>query len=175
MFSQIQDLPLHPLAVHAAVILVPLATLMAILFVIPRTRSWAALPMAAGSVAALVAVFVARQSGISLKQTLQKLGGGQQWSNGPVGKAVAIHQGRANVLMVMMIFFAVIAVAVYFLWRRPDRFTGTLQYVACAVLVVGAVAVGFQTYRVGDAGSRALWNPDGNLDYGSASTVTSAR
>lgn len=172
MFSQIQDLPLHPLAVHAAVVLVPLATLMAILFVVPRTRSWAALPMAVVSVAALAAVFVAKQSGSSLKETLQKLGGGQQWSNGPVGKAVAIHQNRANVLVVMMIFFAVIAVAVYFLWRRADQFTGTLQYVACAVLVVGALAVGFQTYRVGDAGSRALWNPDGNVDYGSPRFVS---
>jgi hypothetical protein len=33
------------------------------------------------------------------------------------------------------------------------------------VLVLGAVAVGVQVARVGDAGAKAVWNPDGNADF----------
>ena len=41
MFDSFNGLPLHALVLHTVVIAVPLATLLAILFGIPRTRSWA--------------------------------------------------------------------------------------------------------------------------------------
>lgn len=164
---EIQGLPLHPLTVHAAVILVPLAALLALLFVVPRMRGWAGLPMAVVSIAAVLSLIVAKLSGGSLKNTLERLGGGKQWESSPIGKLVLEHQSRANVLLVLMIAFAAVAVVAYFLSRRPDRFTGATQLVVCALLVVGAVAVAVQVYRVGDAGSRAVWNPGGNVDYGS--------
>lgn len=171
MFDQIQSLPLHPLAVHAAVVLVPLAALLALLFVVPRTRAWARLPMALVSVAAAVAVYVAKLSGLSLEQTLRRLGGGRAWDTSPIGELVKIHQHRANTLLVMMIVFAAVTVAAYLLSLRPRLFTGIVRAVVCVVLVVGAVVVGVQVYRVGDAGSRAVWNPDGNVNYGSSAVV----
>jgi len=172
MLHEVQNLPLHPLAVHAAVVLVPLAALLGLLFVLPRARRLAGLPMALVSVAAVLSVIVAKLSGQNLKTALERLNGGKQWDDSSIGKLVQTHQNRANVLLLMMIVFAVIAVAAYLLSRRPDRFSGVTQVVVCVLLVLGAVAVGVQVYRVGDAGSRAVWNPDGNVDYGSSAAIT---
>jgi divalent metal cation (Fe/Co/Zn/Cd) transporter len=174
--EQFHGLPVHPLAVHAAVVFVPLATLLAILFVIPRTRAWAAIPMALVSVAALVSVYVARASGFNFKTHLSEVSGGASAFNSSVlGQAILTHQGRANVLFYMMIVFAVIAVAVYFLYRDVDRFVGPVQYVACGVLVVAALVVAFQTYRVGESGSKAVYNPDGNQSFTTTARIGQLR
>jgi predicted membrane protein DUF2231 len=152
MFHEIGGLPVHPLAVHAAVVSVPLAALLGILFAIPRTRAWARVPLALVSVGAAGAVFVARQSGKDLEKTLGLTGG-----NSAVVALVRTHAGRANVLMVMAVIFAVLAVAAFFVSRDPRRFQGTLAAVVCAVVVVASVAIAFQCYRVGDSGARAVW------------------
>ena len=55
--QEFHGLPVHPLAVHAPVVLIPLALLLVVLFVIPRTRAWAAIPMV------VVSVGIRRQSG----------------------------------------------------------------------------------------------------------------
>ena len=39
MFDEFNGLPLHPLAVHAVVALIPLSALLGVLFAVPRTRS----------------------------------------------------------------------------------------------------------------------------------------
>ena len=157
--QQVNGLPTHALAVHAAVVFVPLAAFLAILFVIPRTRSWAALPMAIVSVGALISVYIARESGFNLKRHLQ------------LGALIQDHENKANVLFYLMIPFAIIAVVVYLLWRRPGQFTGAVQWVACTVLIVGAVVVGVQTIRVGEAGAKALWNPTGANNFNSSAPL----
>jgi predicted membrane channel-forming protein YqfA (hemolysin III family) len=170
--DEFHNLPVHALAVHGAVVLVPLSVLLALLFVFPRTRHWAALPMAIVAVVALVNVYVAKVSGGHLRDALSALSGDPKaWASSPVGKAIKDHQDKANWLFILMIVFAVIAVLVYVLYRQSDRFTGPLEYVACGVLVVAALVVAFQTYRVGEAGSKAVWNPDGNIDYSSSSPL----
>lgn len=153
---EIHGLPLHALSVHSTVVLIPLAALLAILFAIPRTRQWAALPMPIVSVAALVSTYVSKESGESLKANLG------------LGQLIQDHEDKANVLFYFMIVFAIIAVAVYLLWRRPDTFTGGVMWAACTVLVVAALVVAFQTYRVGEAGAKAVWNPTGDANYSSA-------
>lgn len=160
MFSQIHGLPLHPLAVHAAVIFVPLAAFLGVLFAVPRTRVWSRIPLALVSIAALASVFVAKQSGQKLRDAL-----GLQ---GPVASLIAEHQRRANLLMILVLIFTVIALVAVFVSRDAQRFNGALAIAVSAVVVVGAVVVGIQTYRVGDIGSKALWNPTGTIDYGSS-------
>jgi phosphoglycerol transferase MdoB-like AlkP superfamily enzyme len=166
--KEIHGLPVHALALHAAVVLIPLAALLALLFVIRRTRAWSAVAMALTSVAALVALFVTRESGFNLKNTLEAQGGGEAWEESPVGKAVYHHEHLANLLFVLFIVFTVVVLVVFFLYRRADGFRGPLEYVACTVLVIGALVVAFQTYRVGEAGSKAVWNPTGDQSYSSA-------
>lgn len=174
--DEFHGLPVHPLAVHAAVVLVPLATLLAVLFVIPRTRAWAAIPMAAVSVGAFISVYVARASGLNFRSHLVKLSGGNDaFSASTLGKAVDTHEGRANVLFYFMIGFAIIAVAVYFLYRDADRFVGVVEYVACGVLVVSAVVIAVQVARVGESGSKAVYNPDGKQDFSSTAPIAQLR
>jgi hypothetical protein len=152
MFHEIGGLPLHPLAVHAAVVSVPLAALLGILFAVPRTRAWSRVPFALVSIGAAGAVFVARQSGKDLEKTLGLTGG-----NSAVVALVRVHAGRANVLMIMVVVFAVLAVAAFFLSSDPQRFQGTLAVAVCAVVVMASVVLAFQCYRVGDSGARAVW------------------
>lgn len=160
MFSEFNGLPLHPLAVHAAVVLVPLAALMGVLFAVPRTRAWSRLPLLATSIGAVVAVFVARQSGKAFEKTLHL--------QGDANDLIQEHKHRANLLLIVVIVFAVIAIAAYVL-TRVDNVSATVTNVLAVLLVIGAIGVAFQTYRVGDIGSRAVWNPSGQVDYGSDS------
>lgn len=145
--ARFHDLPVHPLAVHSAVVLIPLAALLAVLFVIPRTRAWAALPLAVVSIAGFLSLLVARESGFNLKAELQ------------LGDLINNHEHQASLLLWFMLVFAIIAVGVYVLYRQADRFTGAVEYVACGVLIVGALVVAWQTYKTGEAGSRVLWCP----------------
>jgi hypothetical protein len=163
-------LPTHALAVHAAVVLVPLAALLAVLFVIPRTRRWATLPMPLVTLAALISLYVARASGYNLKAYFVKVtGGGSNFDTSVLGKAIKTHEDRANTLFYLMIVFAIVVLAVWYLSRDATRFSGAIEIAACALLVVGSILVVIQVIRVGDAGARAVWNPDGSTHYGISS------
>lgn len=162
MFSQIHGLPVHPLAVHAAVVFVPLASLLGVLFAIPRTRTWARLPLLLVSLAALGALFVARQSGLALDKHL----GFTDFR----GALIAEHKHRANWLIIFMIGFAVVAIAAYVFTRTANP-NQMISNVLAVVLVVGAALVAFQTYRVGDLGSKILWNPDGSQDFSDSAGI----
>jgi uncharacterized membrane protein len=160
MPSQINGLPTHPLVIHAAVVLVPLAALLGVLFAIPRTRAWSRVPLVLVSLAAAGAVFAAKLTGQQLLTVITREGQMQ----GPVGDAVRLHQQRANVLVLAMLGYAVLAIAAFVVSRRT---TGTelVTTIAAVLLVAGAAGVAFQTYRVGDVGSRAVWNPTGQRDF----------
>jgi uncharacterized membrane protein len=159
MFTEIHGLPVHPLAVHGAVVLVPLAALMGVLFAIPRTRAWSRWPLLLVSLGAVVAVFVARESGFKLKDHLN--------AKGHLADLVSTHQSRAKVLFILVILFAIVAVVAFVLTRSPDV-SKAVSTTLSVVLVVGAVVIAFQTYRVGELGSKIVYNPDGNVDFGSS-------
>lgn len=174
--QEFHGLPVHPLAVHASVVLVPLAALLAILFVIPRTRAWAALPMAVVSVAGLVSLWVSRASGFNFKNHFVKLTGGTSaFDSSVLGKAINTHEGRANVLFYLVLAFTIIVVALYVLYRQADRFAGAVEYAACGVLVVASLVVLIQVARVGEAGAKAVYNPDGTQDFSSSAPIAQLR
>lgn len=156
MFNQVNGLPLHPLAIHAAVVFVPLAAFLAALFAWPRTRAWSRLPLLLVTLGALGSVFVSVQSGKALQRKLNL--------QGPVGALISTHRHRANQLLLLMIVFTVLVVVAYAL-TRSSQASSTITNVLSVLLVLGAVAIGVQTYRVGDVGARALWNPTGQIDY----------
>ncbi|MDQ3094515.1 MAG: hypothetical protein M3Q82_00890 [Actinomycetota bacterium] len=158
MFDEIDGLPLHPLVVHAAVVLVPLAALLGVLFAVPRTRAWARLPLLLVAVAAAASTFVAKLSGENLKEALQ-LGG-------RAAELIEEHEARGNLLLILVLVFAVFAV-VGFVVTRTSTANSPVVIAIAAALVIGAMAVGVQVYRVGDIGSRAVWNPTGDTDFSS--------
>jgi uncharacterized membrane protein len=163
VFSEFNNLPLHALAVHAAVVSVPLTALLAVLFAIPRTRAWARLPLAIVSVGAVGAIYVAKESGEKLQQFEAPAGS----QNEPL---VLRHAEAADLLWWGVLAFAVVAVVAYLLSASAERFHGALALAVCVVVVVGSALIAFQTYRVGDLGARATWNPTGDIDFGTPPT-----
>ncbi|GII21838.1 DUF2231 domain-containing protein [Planosporangium mesophilum] len=153
--DSINGLPLHPLVVHAVVVLLPLACLGVI--AVALRSSWRAryggIVVALATLATL-AIPVATHSG---EQLALKVG----------------DPGQHAVLGDRLLWFAlpllVAAVALYVLGRRGARAGSesgggaavggssalTLAVAAVAVIVAGANLV--QVYRVGDSGARAVW------------------
>lgn len=163
MFDQFRGLPVHALVIHVVVVLVPLAALLGVLFAVPRTRQWSRLPLLLVSLAALASAVVARQSGLALKSANEKRLG-KAWLDSDQGRLVVEHQHRANLLVWMLVGFAVVAVAAYLLSRDP-RASSPMLGAAIVLVLVGAVTLGVQVFRVGDIGARAVWNPTGDLDF----------
>ncbi|MGH8825988.1 MAG: DUF2231 domain-containing protein [Jiangellaceae bacterium] len=174
MFDTFRNLPLHALVVHAAVVLIPLEAFLGVLFVVPRLRAWSRWPLALVAIAATVTAWVATQSGQELRDAL----GLQDPAANEVAAQVARHADLGDQLVIFVVVYSVIAlIAVYLMGRRPgsgppdpeggtDR--GRRQPVAVGLsvlLVLGALAVGIQSFRVGDAGAKAVWNPTGQVDY----------
>lgn len=166
MFDAIGNLPLHPLVVHAVVIGIPLALLLALLFAFPRTRSWARWPLAITAVGSLAVTFVARESGESLQRIVAS------GSDNPVAPLIAQHSQLAGQLLLIMVVFTVVALVNVFVVRSraavppPDaRSRRVAAMVLPLVLVLVGLVAGFWVYRVGDIGSRAVWNPTGTQDY----------
>jgi glucan phosphoethanolaminetransferase (alkaline phosphatase superfamily) len=161
----VNGLPVHALAVHAAVVAVPLAALLAVLFVIPRTRAWARWPLLIVSIGGLAAVYVAKVSGFNLEHNLQA--SGVLTNQNPAYALVITHSQRANQLWLIMIAFTLIVIAAFVFSRDPERFRGGIGTAVSVLLIIGAAAVAVQVVRVGDIGARAVWNPTGQTDYSS--------
>ena len=161
MFDKIGDLPLHPLVVHAAVIGIPLAALLALLFAFPKTREWARWPLAITVVGATAVTFVARESGLALEAAM-----GIKPGN-PVGDLILQHSLLANQAFYIMIGFTVIGLLNVFLVskRTSDGADGgpkqsAILRVGLPILLVAAAVVALVwVIRVGDLGARAVWNP----------------
>ncbi len=169
MFDTINGLPLHPLVVHAAVVLVPLSGVLGVLYAVQRTRTWARWALPVVSVLGLGSVFVATRSGEALQGAL-----GFDGANSESEAAVLIerHSELGDQLLLIMVGYTVVALAAaVFAGRTSPSGGGTSagsQPVAVGLsvlLVVGAVVVSTWTYRVGDLGSRAVWNPADSVDY----------
>jgi hypothetical protein len=150
-------LPFHFLILHAAVVLAPLAALLAIAYaLLPRWRYLTRWPTAAMAVVALVTVWLSRLSGQSYLD-----------ANSGLADSVRVHQERGELLSLLTFLFAVVvAVAVWGL-GGPSGFSSgsgarTVRSPAIdrglALAVVGAsVLVLVWVFLTGDAGARAVW------------------
>ena len=178
MPEELDGLPLHPLVVHAVVVLVPLTALVAVLFLVPRFRRALRWPMVLLAFAALASTYAAKLSGEDLKEAVVPPGA----ENSPVADLVERHEDLAGQLLYVMIGFAIVVWIAAYVLRPSDEegpFPGTMRddddgskldpivrSVVAVLLVIGAVAAGVQTYRTGEQGSRAVWNPTGEQDFG---------
>lgn len=153
---QTAGLPLHALVVHAAVVLIPLTTLLAIAFaVLPRWRWLVRWPVAVASVLCIGLAFLATTSGESLEESrhLQQL--------------VAVHQERGNLLARLTIPFAVLVLLCAYVLPGPSGLVSgkggwrgripVLETVLVPLLVLAAVGIIVLVVLVGDSGARAVW------------------
>ena len=160
MFDAIGDMPLHPLVVHAVVIGIPLTLLLAVLFAVPRFRSWARWVLGVVAVGSAVVTMIARASGPGLAQALGIAPGN------PVGDLISRHAQLATQLTWIIVVVAVLAVLNVLLVSR-GREQKTVERVLPLVLIVAALIATIWVIRTGDIGSRAVWNPTGDMDYSS--------
>lgn len=161
MFDEINGLPLHPLIVHLAVIAIPVAALCGVAFCVPQLRQRMRIPLVVMALVALVAGFLAKESGEALERVLSRSAG---FAGSDVGRLVHRHSERADTLFMLLLAYAVVSVVAFWLSKDPKSATPALGAVLL-LLVVGSVAVLVLTYLVGDLGAQAVWNPSGVQNY----------
>lgn len=151
MFDLINGIPLHPLVVHAIVVLLPLAALGTIAIVArPRWRlTYGPLVIAAAAISTAL-VPVATSSGEELSQRV-----------GDPGSHAALGDQLIYVAIPLLLLSSAL-VALERLRARTERRIPSwaslraVQVVA-VLAVLAALASSVQVYRVGDSGARAVW------------------
>lgn len=146
MFEEVAGLPLHPLAVHAAVVFVPLLALVALAYaLVPKVRpkvGWAAVVLA---VVAPVTAVVSRLSGEAFVER----------TGYPLQGLIADHADYGNLTMWVSLALGVLTLALVVVGRRSKVVGGALS----ALVVVAAVAAVVLVVLTGDAGARSVWEP----------------
>lgn len=145
-------LPLHPLIVHATVVVVPAAALAVLLATFwPKFRRWASWGPAAAAALALVLVPITTSSGESLEHSL------------PRSALIETHTHLADGLLPWVI--ALLVGALLVLWpqlaaTRPQMWTFPRWLVVVGVVVatVGAVGSLVEVVLIGHSGAAAAWS-----------------
>jgi predicted membrane protein DUF2231 len=151
----IAGLPLHPLLVHATVVVVPTAALCVLLAAMwPRFRAWAG-PLPLGlAVAGLVLDPLSTSSGESLEHQM--------------GHSALIekHSHLADGLLPWLIGLVVVAAGLYgWHWRHARRTTrdrsgspAWVPIVISGLAVLVAVGTSVQVVLIGHSGAKAAWS-----------------
>jgi uncharacterized membrane protein len=160
----IAGLPLHPLVVHAVVVLVPLAVLATIIVAVwsaARARyGWLAVGVTA---AATATIPIALGSGDELRARL------------PDNALIAQHADLGDQLLILVAPLFVVVTALMFVHRarthvkrtegpgatiaaRPARWVRPTAITLSVLTVALAVGSAVQVVRIGDSGARAAWS-----------------
>lgn len=143
-------LPLHPLIVHATVVMVPLAAVTVVLAAVwPSFRRWAGPLPAAISLIGVILVPLSTSSGETLERHVAETG------------LLEKHTEMAEGLLPWMIGLLVFAVIGYGLHHRRGRGQSVSKPLTAAVAVLAiAAALGttVQVARIGHSGAKAAWH-----------------
>ena len=146
MPETVLGLPLHPLVVHATVVLVPLTALLVVLTAVsPRLRAWAGPLPLVGAVISTILAPISTSTGESLEHSLGE------------SKLIEEHAELGDMLIWFCLGMLVVAAATWFLHRRGSVTKGLGT--ALAVLgVVAGVATMVQVVLIGHSGAKAVWD-----------------
>jgi hypothetical protein len=158
---ELNGLPLHPLVVHAAVILGPVTALTAIAYAaLPGWRWLIRWPMVGLAAATVGAVFLSKLAGDALDQRFSQ-------ATSTVREQIELHEERGTLLLWFSLAFLVVAVVAALTVGGPSALAtgagardsrGTAVTVGVlVVLVLGAMALMLMTFLTGDSGARAVW------------------
>lgn len=146
-------LPLHPLVVHGAAVLVPLTALLAVIIAVSevKRRRWGVLTWLMAT-AALGATVVAKLSGQNLEESLYP-------EVTPLTTAQHVDYGASSIWFVLALWLAVSAVLLIDLdRRRRDGFGSPLLPTLVAVVtIVAAMAATGQVALTAWTGTEARW------------------
>lgn len=155
----VNGLPLHPLVVHATVVLIPIAAVLSVVYAAVTRWRWATRwPMVGATAAALGSVLVAYFSG---RDFVKERFPDEQ------STTISLHQERAEVLLWLTIVFAVIVLISAWGLGGPSalasgagargQHAGLIEWSLVAMLVIFAVSVILMTFQTGEAGARSIW------------------
>ncbi|KQV67703.1 hypothetical protein ASC64_10780 [Nocardioides sp. Root122] len=153
---ELNGVPLHPLVVHAVVVLGPLAALTALAYaLVPRWRWLLRWPLLVLAVLTAASAFLATASGEDLLESRPRL-----------EELVEEHEEHGELLRNVALGF--VPVAVLAAWAlggasalasgrgaQPTR--GAIGVVAAVLLVAGAVALLVTLFLAGDSGAKSVW------------------
>ncbi len=166
----VNGVPAHPLVVHAAVVLVPLAAAFAIAYALWPSRRWQTrTPGAIVAVAAAGSVQLAAMTGGQLKDHLH------------INSALLhTHEQDAGLLQTAMWILAALVVVAW--WALPHESplsdkgdhagVRALTWPLTVLLPLGAAAVLVLVVMTGDAGARAVWGSGGTSPATSAAPTS---
>jgi uncharacterized membrane protein len=161
LFDTIAGLPVHPLVVHFAVVLLPLAALGTIASIfLPKVRSRYFGLSLLGLVVGTAATFVAKESGEALSE---RVGLPQR------------HSDLGTYLFIAAIILTLLALLSY---RQKRNQQGSVNLLGGLVAIVGIVVIGLSVIT-GHTGAEAVWKarltPAAQTQTGSAAgTITLA-
>ncbi|KAA1378612.1 DUF2231 domain-containing protein [Aeromicrobium fastidiosum] len=149
MPNDFYGLPLHPLIVHATVVMIPLAALTVLLSALwPRFRAWAG-PLPAGiSLIGLVLVPLSTSTGETLEKHVAR------------SALLEEHTRLADGLLPWMIgLFAVSVIGYAIHWRSTHGHSmhRAIAVVVAVLAVVAVVGTTVQVARIGHSGAKAAW------------------
>ena len=157
-------LPLHPLIVHATVMIIPAAAALVVLSaLLPRFRHWAGVLTPLTAIAALVLVPITTSTGEQLKEQVEDT------------PLIEKHAELASEILPWVIGLAVVAVVIYVVELRTRRYgqqARASRSLAVVLAVLALVVGGGATVQValaGHAGAEAAWSSVGGEDEGSHS------
>lgn len=147
---EIQGLPLHPLVIHAVVILVPLSALGGIaMSVFTWARKRYGSLVVVGAFGAAVSTYVAQIAGQWLYTSREQ--------NSPAATAHAEIGGQL-LLWVILLFVGTVVVMLAQRLIEQDKPAGRIALIVGAVItIVMAIVSVVQVIRIGHAGSVAVW------------------
>lgn len=154
MFETVSGLPLHPLIVHAVVVIGPLSALGAVAYaLVPRWRSWLRWLVFLAALVTAGAAFVARESG----QFLESRVTAGQPPSGDLARHIELAGRLVYVTWGWLVLVAVFCLVVPAALRRRETTPVGANVVGGVLLVAGAAALVYFTVVTGDAGSHAVW------------------
>jgi uncharacterized membrane protein len=153
----VAGLPLHPLVVHAAVVLVPLAALALI------ATGWRAslrarfgAPLAIAAVVGWLAAFVASQSGDALAEEIEDL-------SRKAHDAIEGHEESGELAMITTLLFTLGAIALCAAQRYAGRLPTWAPTVVYGLASLAGLAAMIAMTLAGDSGARLVWQELGTF------------
>jgi uncharacterized membrane protein len=150
MPETVGGVPIHPLVVHAVVVLIPLTAFgVAVLSVVPRWRPRYGVLVAITGVVGGVLAPIAKLSGENLKETVGDT------------DLVRRHADLGTNVLYGAVPLAVMAVVLWWLGRRAEQGRPVprgVSLVAGAMGVVVAIAATVQIILIGHTGAEAVWS-----------------
>lgn len=157
MFDYILGLPMHPLVIHAVVVLVPLAALLAVAHVlVPKWRRALRWPVLLGGLVTVSTAFVAAQSGERLLMRVS-----QVRADSTNFDLLATHQMWGERAWYASIGFAVAALLAAAVLRSPSTEgprRRPLEMLVAVVMLLSAAGVTALVALAGHAGSAVVWD-----------------